>query len=272
MLFVDDDATIRATLPPVLESFGFKITSAESTRDAIRLIVNRQFDVLIADLNIDGKGDGFTIVSAMRSTHPKAVTFILSGYPEFDTALQAIRQQVDDYFVKPCDASQIAHAIKDRLHNKHRAPRLKLKRLADLVGQYRDPLVEAWLAEISNDLNFASIKLSASQRKGHLPGLLDQAAAVGKGSDITTDSHGAAVQHGETRAKQGYTIPLLLREARALRKVLGLFVQEHMFEIEVNYLVADMIRIYETIDLLAEESAQSFLQQESFATAEKRSA
>ena len=271
ILFVDDEESIRATLPLVLESFGFRVTSAAHTPDAIRLIANQQFDALIADLNIDRQGDGFAVVSAMRSTHPEAGTFVLTGYPAFETALEAIRQQVDDYFVKPADVRQIAQAIEDKLHKKRPAPRIEPRRLADLVGQHREQLVEAWLAEVVTDLDILAIKLSESQRKHHLPGLLDQALAQAKGSEINADTRGAAA-HGEARAKQGYTIPLLLRETRALHKVLGLFVQEHLSEIAVNHLVSDMTRIYETIDLLAEESAQSFLQQASAVTKWKRSA
>ena len=271
ILFVDDEESIRATLPLVLESFGFKVTSAANTRDAIRLIANQQFDALLADLNIDRQGDGFTIVSAMRSTHPDAGTFILTGYPAFETALEAIRQQVDDYFVKPADVRQIAQAIDDRLHKKYPARRIEPRRLADLVAQYRDQLVKAWLEEVDTDLPTAAIRLSESQRKDYAPELLDQAAAAAKGTDINADTRGAAA-HGEARAKQGYTIAMLLRETRALHKVLGLFVQEHLSEIAVNHLVSDMTRIYETIDLQAEESAQSFLQQASVVTKWKRSA
>ena len=271
ILFVDDEESIRATLPLVLESFGFRVTSAANTRDAIRLIANQEFDALVADLNIDRQGDGFAIVSAMRSTHPEAGTFILTGYPAFETALEAIRQQVDDYFIKPADVRQIAQAIEDKLHKKRPAVRMEPRRLPDLVGQHRDQLVEAWVAEVDADLNIAAVKLSAAQRRDYAPELLDQAIAVARGNDIRADTRGAAA-HGEARARQGYTIPMLLRETRALHKVLGLFVQEHLPEIAVNHLVSDMMHIYETIDLLAEESAQSFLEQASDLTRWKKSA
>lgn len=271
ILFVDDEESIRATLPLVLESFGFKVTSAANTCDAMRLIRDQQFDALIADLNIDRQGDGFTIVSAMRSTQPEAGAFILTGYPESETAFEAIRQQVDDYFVKPADIRQIAQAIENKLRQKRPALPI-VPRLADLVRQHRDQLVKAWLAEVGTDLNIAAIKLSEAQRKDHLPALLDQALTESKGRDARVESRGAAAQHGQARAKQGYTIPMLLREARALHKVLGLFVEEHQFEIAVNHLVSDMTRIYESIDLLAEESAQSFLEQASLVMKWKSSA
>ena len=67
-----------------------------------------RFDLLISDLNIGHPADGFIVVSAMRRTDPDCVTFILTGYPGFETALQAIREQLDDYLIKPADISAIA--------------------------------------------------------------------------------------------------------------------------------------------------------------------
>ena len=66
VLFLDDEDSIRVTLPPMLESYGFKVTSAGTVPDALRLISHEKFDVLIADLNVGNAGDGFTVVSAMQ--------------------------------------------------------------------------------------------------------------------------------------------------------------------------------------------------------------
>ena len=92
ILFVDDEPSIRTTLPAILSSFGFSVTSAATVPEALNLITTRQFDVLISDLNIGNPADGFTVVSAMRRTQPDAITFILTGYPAFESALEAIRR------------------------------------------------------------------------------------------------------------------------------------------------------------------------------------
>src|SRR5262245_8939226 len=97
LLFVDDEASIRKTLKLILERHGFEVTTSATVPEALTQINHETFDVLISDLNIGQPGDGFTVVSAMRRVQPVAATFILTGYPDFDTALQAIRSQVDDY-------------------------------------------------------------------------------------------------------------------------------------------------------------------------------
>lgn len=115
LLFVDDEPSIRLTLPAVLEDHGFLVTTAETVSDAISRIDRAPFDVLLSDLNIGQEGDGFQVVSAMRRRHPHCVNIILTGYPAFESAVLAIRQQVDDYVVKPADIHVLVSTIKHRL-------------------------------------------------------------------------------------------------------------------------------------------------------------
>src|SRR5271170_7203412 len=101
LLFVDDDTALRTALGAVLTHHGFTLTAVGSVSEALEQISTQKFDVLLADLNIGEPGDGFTVVSAMRRVQPDACTFILTGYPDLETAIQGIRSQVDDYFSKP---------------------------------------------------------------------------------------------------------------------------------------------------------------------------
>ncbi len=105
ILFVDDESGIRLTLAPILERHGFSVVTVATVSEALEKINHEKFDVLLSDLNIGQPGDGFTVVSAMRRVQPEACTFILTGYPDFETALQAIRNQVDDYLLKPTGRS-----------------------------------------------------------------------------------------------------------------------------------------------------------------------
>jgi ActR/RegA family two-component response regulator len=44
----------------------------------------------LTDLHLPKAGDGFTVVSAMRHTNPRAVTLVFSGYPALQDAADAI--------------------------------------------------------------------------------------------------------------------------------------------------------------------------------------
>ena len=124
LLFVDDEPSIRLTLPPVLEGHGFAVTTAESVDDAIARIDRSRFDVLLSDLNIGQDGDGFQVVSAMKKRYPRCITIILTGYPAFESAVLAIRHQVDDYVVKPADIDTLVKTINQSLSKQASESRL----------------------------------------------------------------------------------------------------------------------------------------------------
>ena len=118
VLFVDDEASIRLTMPEILKQHGFSVTAVGTVPDALAEITSAQFDVLISDLNMGHPGDGFTVVSAMRRTQPNCVTLILTGYPGFDSALKALRNQVDDYLIKPADVPTLVSLIEKKLQQR----------------------------------------------------------------------------------------------------------------------------------------------------------
>jgi DNA-binding NtrC family response regulator len=118
ILFVDDEPGTRLTLPEALRQHGFSVTAVGTVNEALAEITSAQFDVLISDLNFDHPADGFIVVSAMRRMQPKCVTLILTGYPGFDSALKALRNQVDDYLIKPADIPALVNLIGAKLQQR----------------------------------------------------------------------------------------------------------------------------------------------------------
>jgi ActR/RegA family two-component response regulator len=121
LLFVDDEPSIRLTLPPVLQNRGFEVRSAASVPEALAAIERHKFDILLSDLNLSEEGDGFTIVHAMRTANPNCVTILLTGYPAFESAVEAIHHEVDDYFVKPADLESLISTMERKLAARHAA-------------------------------------------------------------------------------------------------------------------------------------------------------
>jgi CheY-like chemotaxis protein len=130
VLFVDDEPGICLTLPEILRQHGFSVTAVGTVNEALAEITSAQFDVLISDLNFDHPADGFIVVSAMRRTQPNCVTLILTGYPGFDSALKALRNQVDDYLIKPADIPALVNLIGAKLQQRKPGRSAATKRLA----------------------------------------------------------------------------------------------------------------------------------------------
>jgi DNA-binding NtrC family response regulator len=111
LLFVDDEDSIRLTLTAILKKHGFEVTAVASVSDALAQMDLTKYDVLISDLNIEKRGDGFAVVAAMEVRQPSCTNIILTAYPDFDTAQQAIRLSVADYFVKPVNIEELISTI-----------------------------------------------------------------------------------------------------------------------------------------------------------------
>ena len=259
VLFLDDEESIRATLPLMLEAYGFMVTPTGTVPEALRLISNEKFDVLIADLNVGNAGDGFTVVSAMRRTQPAAVNFILTGYPAFETALEAIRQQVDDYLTKPTDIELLVQTIQSKLTDRKPTHGIQPKRLPDIIEQHLKSIVEHWLTSVKKDEEISAIPLSELERRDHVPRLLQQALERARGRQLTQEDTDASQLHGRMRRQQGYSIPLVVREAKILLRAIADCVQENLLAIQVSYLIPDMINVWETVATELEISVKSFV-------------
>jgi DNA-binding NtrC family response regulator len=115
ILFVDDEAGIRLTLPRVLAKFGFCVTSVGTVNDALAAIQSDQFDILLSDLNLPQPNGGFTVIEAMRKAQPRCINFILTGYPADESLLRANGHGVADYFIKPVDIEEMVDTMKNKL-------------------------------------------------------------------------------------------------------------------------------------------------------------
>ncbi len=263
ILLVDDEENIRLTLGLYLESEGFEAITAATVTEALKLISQESFDILIADLNVGHAGDGFTVVSAMRRTHPDAVTFILTGYPAIETALEAIRMQVDDYLTKPTDIETLVHKIRSKLAEPGPHRHIESKRLSQLLSEYLQSITTEWLDLVHQDPDLSKIRISEEGRKDHVPRVLQAAIDMARGEKISAGDLKAAADHGIVRRQQNYTAPLLIREERLLQTAVARCLQSNLLSIDISYLISDLISIHETIETLLEESVRAFLKIES---------
>jgi len=265
LLFVDDEPAIRETLSAVLRREGFEVSVAASVPEALDLIRSNTFEVLISDLNIGELSDGFTVVSAMRRTQPNAITFILTGYPDFESALRAIRNQVDDYIVKPASVPSLVEAIRQRLANRsHGHIPLPIRRASDLLREHAEAMIQQWLEKVADHSELSAITISTKERIDHLPALLRELSdrIDSKSDRPTLSAIPAATLHGKQRYRQGYTIPLIVTEARLLQQVLSATLQANLLSIDISNLIGDLIQIGESLTAEVEESIRGFQREE----------
>src|ERR1700674_3191031 len=146
VLLVDDDAAVRAMMNQGLERKGFKVVAAASVTEALRQIATESFDVLISDLHMPNPGDGFTVVSAMRHSQPNALTMLVSGYPDVQSAMAAILLEADEIVVKPFEIGRFTELIRERVLNRKPAKRIDKESVGAILRRCVSSIVEDWLA------------------------------------------------------------------------------------------------------------------------------
>jgi YesN/AraC family two-component response regulator len=95
---------------------------------------------------------------------------ILTGYPDFEAALQAIRNQVDDYAVKPVEPEELVKLVRQKLQAPARAHRPPpTKRVADIIHDNKEHIMTEWLKLTRSHPEFQSTSVSDDDRLDHLP-------------------------------------------------------------------------------------------------------
>src|ERR1700732_5208634 len=171
VLIADDDDSVRFMLQAALERDGFEVVSVMNVTEALSGIANEKFDVLLSDLHMPQAGDGFTVVSAMRHTHPKAVTLVLSGYPALEEALAAIRLQADEVLVKPIEIASLREIIREKLANPVPRRPVPTESVASILEHHVDATIQDWMALVEQDEELTHVPLSFEDRSSHLPNL-----------------------------------------------------------------------------------------------------
>jgi len=266
ILFADDESGIRMTLPLILEQEGFEVSVAATVAEALVYINRDPFDVLLADLNIGERGDGFTLISAMRRVQPKAVTLILTGYPDFATALEAIRNQVDDYLTKPTDVKQLVETIKEKSKQPRRITPIQVKRVSTILRERVDEIMDEWLREANQNPALSSVQLSKKERLDHMRLIIEELAKrIEAGPNVIDNSEKqGAARHGQERYEQGYTVRRIAIEARLLHGAISRVLHKHLLSIDMSTCISDMMLMGESLHEEFEESIRAFEEQSGY--------
>jgi len=258
-LLAEDDDAVRDMLQSALERDGFEVVAVSNVRDALAYIATQNFDALLSDLHMPHAGDGFIVVSAMRHTHPQAVTLVLSGYPAIDEALSAIRLQADEVLMKPIQIASLREAIRNKLANP--APRrpLPTESVATILEHDLSATIQNWMVLVQHDEELTCIPLSFEARTGHLPNLIsDLIFRLRLPPTAKADASSAARQHGNLRRKQGYTAAMVVEESRILQVSIFKTLQNNLDKVDFSKVLLDVITIADEVDSQLKQAMLSY--------------
>lgn len=110
VLIVEDDADLRDALCATVELAGFGVAAAESGTEALNLIENSRFSLVISDVQMAGL-DGHDLLQQLKTSMPELPVVLMTAYGTIEKAVDAMRAGAADYLVKPFEAQVLADMI-----------------------------------------------------------------------------------------------------------------------------------------------------------------
>jgi DNA-binding NtrC family response regulator len=132
---------------------GYVVTSAESGEEALALVQTHDYDVILLDLKMPGIG-GMETLRRIRESGVSGEVVILTGHPDVDTAIAAMKLGAYDYLTKPFKLSELEEVLQRAAERRHlRQENTALRRMVAqrepaplIVG--RGPAITALLATV----------------------------------------------------------------------------------------------------------------------------
>lgn len=118
-LLIDDDSEFLKFIGKSLESMGITTSAFDCPEKALAILKAEQFNVVITDINMPGI-NGIEVLKAVRKHNSAARTIVVSGLPDKDLEMIALKNGAYAFFPKPLDVDELLRTIsriKDELHN-----------------------------------------------------------------------------------------------------------------------------------------------------------
>lgn len=117
ILVVDDEESIRFTFKMFLEREGYgRITTASTLEEALLLINEEQFDLIISDIVL-GDSSGTDLLKHIQNTGILCPVVMITGFPNLTTAASSVRYGAFDYISKPVNKDTLLRLVRQALQH-----------------------------------------------------------------------------------------------------------------------------------------------------------
>ena len=106
VLVIDDDKALAETIGESLARKGHAVTVATSGKAGAAKVEADEFDVVLTDLKMADL-DGLQVVRRVRENLPDAEVYVITGYGDVKTAVEAMKLGAAHYLLKPVDLAEL---------------------------------------------------------------------------------------------------------------------------------------------------------------------
>lgn len=117
ILVVDDEPVARQSLSDILRLEGYNVTAVANGEQAVEHVRNHAVDLIVLDLKMPGM-NGLDVVQVVNQISPDTEIILLTAFGSMESAVEALRQRVHDYLLKPASPGQILESVKRGLERR----------------------------------------------------------------------------------------------------------------------------------------------------------
>lgn len=159
ILYIEDDKNLLNTLGEILKDFVKKIYLASNTQEAYKILKENHIDLIISDILIEDK-NGIEFISFLKNQGFKIPFILTTAYTETDYLLEAIKEKVSNYLVKPIKIKELLDSIYETLLPKYQKKELEnstiLFKLASLVCESKQlEVIKLIVNSLDDNYNFS---------------------------------------------------------------------------------------------------------------------
>jgi CheY-like chemotaxis protein len=170
-LAVDDEAIILDSFRKILVVAGYSIDTVEKGREALGLILKRDYDFVFTDLKMP-EMDGLEVTKAVKHLRPDIDVIVITGYASIETAVETMKYGAMDYVQKPFTEDELINFFnkslikrRDRLERQMR-PTVRLITPSDKEsGSQHEFNVPAGVF-VSRNHTWVNVELNGNARVG----------------------------------------------------------------------------------------------------------
>ena len=151
VLVVDDEQDVLDQLSKALGRFGYTATTATSGESALRQTRERKFDLVIADLCLDGIS-GIQLTQALSRMHPQMPVVLMTARGDIEAGRLALEAGVSDFVTKPLETESLPFIVENNLQRK----RLEARRLSEERADVLFKAIKAIAAAIDARSDYTS--------------------------------------------------------------------------------------------------------------------
>ncbi len=132
VLIVDDDRLVRDSLQSLVMNAGYVVDVAKSGEEAVSMSVETYYNVALIDVRLPD-ANGIDLLSKMKEYVPKTRKIILTGYPDLETAINAVNKRADGYLVKPVDPEALLKVIDEQIMEQGKELRYTQEKVVEYI-------------------------------------------------------------------------------------------------------------------------------------------